>query len=87
MKWNKLKPETMKIAIPTNDGLTLSPRINEETSYLVFTLEFGEITYQEKRLIHENVSFLCRCLLSLILTVMVRRRSVGICLFYAVLDQ
>ncbi len=40
----------MKIAIPTDDGLTLALQIDTALAYLVLTVELGEIVYQEKRL-------------------------------------
>jgi predicted Fe-Mo cluster-binding NifX family protein len=40
----------MKIAFPTDDGLTLAPQFSLALSYLVLTLELGEIVHQEKRL-------------------------------------
>ena len=39
----------MKIAIPTNDGLTIITQVNPDSSYLVLTLELGEIVNQEMR--------------------------------------
>jgi len=47
-------PEKMKIAIPTHDGLTLVSGLNDATAYLVLTLELGEITNQEKRMIQDK---------------------------------
>jgi predicted Fe-Mo cluster-binding NifX family protein len=39
----------MKIAIPTDDGLTLAPQFTPSMAYLVLTLELGEIVHQEMR--------------------------------------
>lgn len=39
----------MKIAIPTNDGLTICALLEPDSSYLVLTLELGEIVHQEMR--------------------------------------
>ena len=39
----------MKIAIPTNDGLTLSPDFGQAKGFLVLTLELGKITREEMR--------------------------------------
>jgi len=44
----------MKIAIPTDDGLTLATQFNTALAYLVLTLELGEIVHQEKRLNNAN---------------------------------
>jgi predicted Fe-Mo cluster-binding NifX family protein len=44
----------MKIAIPTNDGLTLAIQVNTALAYLVLTVELGEIVHQEKRLNNTN---------------------------------
>jgi hypothetical protein len=39
----------MKIAIPTNDGLTISPDFGQAKGYLVLTLQLGEIVEEEMR--------------------------------------
>ena len=39
----------MKIAIPTNDGLTIITQVNPDSSYLVLTLELEEVVNQEMR--------------------------------------
>jgi predicted Fe-Mo cluster-binding NifX family protein len=39
----------MKIAIPTDDGLTLARQFNPVLAYLVLTIELGEIVHQEMR--------------------------------------
>ncbi|MEI7726619.1 MAG: hypothetical protein WCK09_16035 [Bacteroidota bacterium] len=39
----------MKMAIPTNDGLTLSPDLGQSNGFLILTLELGEITHEEMR--------------------------------------
>ena len=44
----------MKIAIPTDDGLTLATQFNTALAYLVLTVELGEIVHQEKRLNNTN---------------------------------
>jgi len=39
----------MKIAIPTDDGLFVSGNLNPDSTFLVITLELGEIIGQEMR--------------------------------------
>ncbi|MCX6247662.1 MAG: hypothetical protein NTW10_08010 [Bacteroidetes bacterium] len=39
----------MKIAIPTDDGFTLSKKFSPASAYLVLTVELGEIVNQEMR--------------------------------------
>jgi hypothetical protein len=39
----------MKIAIPTNDGLTLNPQFGQAKGFLILTLELGEITAEEMK--------------------------------------
>jgi predicted Fe-Mo cluster-binding NifX family protein len=39
----------MKIAIPTNDGLTLSPDFGQAKGFLILTLGLGEIIQEEMR--------------------------------------
>jgi hypothetical protein len=39
----------MKIAIPTNDGLTLTPDFGQARGFLILTTELGEITREEMR--------------------------------------
>jgi len=39
----------MKIAIPTNDGLTLSPEFGQAKGFLVLTLELGTLINEEIR--------------------------------------
>jgi hypothetical protein len=39
----------MKIAIPTNDGLTLSPDFGQTKGFLILTIELGEIIKEEMR--------------------------------------
>lgn len=39
----------MKIGIPTNDGLTLSPDFGEAKGFLILTIELGEIVKEEMR--------------------------------------
>ena len=41
--------QAMKIAIPTNDGLTISPDFGQAKGFLVLTLELGEIVKEEMR--------------------------------------
>jgi predicted Fe-Mo cluster-binding NifX family protein len=41
--------DKMKIAIPTDDGLTLSKQFSPALAYLVLTVELGEIVHQEMR--------------------------------------
>ena len=46
----KINSLQMKIAIPTDNGLTLTTQFNTALAYLVLTLELGEIVHQEKRM-------------------------------------
>jgi hypothetical protein len=39
----------MKIAIPSNDGLTICPEFGQARGFLVLTSELGEITGEEMR--------------------------------------
>jgi predicted Fe-Mo cluster-binding NifX family protein len=39
----------MKIAIPTNDGLTISADCNQANGFLVITIQLGEIVKEEIR--------------------------------------
>ena len=39
----------MKIAIPTNDGLTITPDFGKAKGFLILTVELGEITREEMR--------------------------------------
>ena len=39
----------MKIAIPTNDGLSISPDFGQAKGFLIVTSELGEITNEELR--------------------------------------
>ena len=39
----------MKIAIPTNDGLTISHDFGQASGFLVLTLELGELVQEEMR--------------------------------------
>ncbi len=39
----------MKVAIPTNDGLTISPEFSQAQGFLVLTMELGRITSEELR--------------------------------------
>lgn len=39
----------MKVAIPTNDGLTISQEFTQAQGFLVLTMELGRITSEELR--------------------------------------
>ncbi len=40
---------TMKIAVPTHDGLMIAPLYEHSSGFLVFTVELGEIMQEELR--------------------------------------
>ena len=42
-------PKEMKVAIPTEDGFTVNKQFAPNGSFLISTLQFGEVTEQEMR--------------------------------------